>query len=314
MPVRTYKSTDASAPVLTGETGKLNDLLQAILVDGYGAITAAGWTREFNDTGSKTMVWRPAAGPQHYLQSQDNGPGGATYREARWRGYETMSAYNTGSGPFPTSGQKTAGAICRKSNTLDTTARPWVCYADGATLNLIIASGDNGPAPYLYYFGKFNSWRASDAYASVIGANLVENDNNNYAGYNAQMWLMTSTNNSISCYAARSYTSAGSSVPLTLATNQDLVALNASYIIGASGATYPNPVDGGILLAPLYVRESALVRGTLRGLWNPGHAKPLLSNDTFSAVDGATTRDYEAQSIGQYGQVFVETSDTWDTP
>ena len=36
-----YRSTDASAPVLTGEVGKLVDLLDACLVNGYGAKSAA---------------------------------------------------------------------------------------------------------------------------------------------------------------------------------------------------------------------------------------------------------------------------------
>jgi hypothetical protein len=44
MTVRVYRSTDASAPVLTGQVGSLTALLDAILVNGYGALTAAGWT------------------------------------------------------------------------------------------------------------------------------------------------------------------------------------------------------------------------------------------------------------------------------
>jgi hypothetical protein len=44
MTVRIYRSTDGSAPVLTGQAGKLTDLLDAILVNGYGSKTAAGWT------------------------------------------------------------------------------------------------------------------------------------------------------------------------------------------------------------------------------------------------------------------------------
>jgi hypothetical protein len=44
MTVRVYRSTDASAPVLTGQVGSLTALLDAVLVNGYGALSAAGWT------------------------------------------------------------------------------------------------------------------------------------------------------------------------------------------------------------------------------------------------------------------------------
>jgi hypothetical protein len=44
MTVRVYRSTDASAPVLTGQVGSLTALLDAVLVNGYGALTAAGWS------------------------------------------------------------------------------------------------------------------------------------------------------------------------------------------------------------------------------------------------------------------------------
>jgi predicted chitinase len=39
-----YMSTDAGAPVLDGNAGSMNTVLRAILVNGYGAKPAAGWT------------------------------------------------------------------------------------------------------------------------------------------------------------------------------------------------------------------------------------------------------------------------------
>ena len=39
-----YRSDDASAPVITGTAGDLVMALDAILVNGYGAKSAAGWT------------------------------------------------------------------------------------------------------------------------------------------------------------------------------------------------------------------------------------------------------------------------------
>lgn len=43
--VKLYRSTDLNAPVLTGEVGKLIDLLTAVLVNGYTAASVTGITR-----------------------------------------------------------------------------------------------------------------------------------------------------------------------------------------------------------------------------------------------------------------------------
>jgi hypothetical protein len=89
MTVRVYKSSDASAPVLTGAVGSLVALLDACLVNGYGALAAAGWTKAFtaankgaykqNLTGSNN-----ASGMHLYVD--DSGPGaGGVPRSARLR-------------------------------------------------------------------------------------------------------------------------------------------------------------------------------------------------------------------------------------
>jgi len=123
MTTRVYKSTDASAPNLTGQAGSLTDLLNACLVAGYGALAAAGWSRPYYDATSKTAVFRPGAGPQHYFQVADNGPGAGGAKEARIRGYVSMSAYNTGTEPFPTAAQATNALCIRKSTAADATVR-----------------------------------------------------------------------------------------------------------------------------------------------------------------------------------------------
>jgi hypothetical protein len=48
MTVTVYKSTDASAPVMCGQYGKLVQLLDAILVNGYGAKASLGWSIAYN--------------------------------------------------------------------------------------------------------------------------------------------------------------------------------------------------------------------------------------------------------------------------
>lgn len=314
MTITVYRSSDASAPVLTGETGKLNDLLYACLVTGYGAIAGAGWTREYNDATSKTMVFRPGAGPRHYLQSQDNGPGAGSFREARWRGYVSMSAYNTGTEPFPTSTQMTNGLFVRKSNTADTTARNWILVADDKTFHLWIDNAGAAADRIPYTFGAFNSWKSSDAYATLIEARIVENSTGLTNVYSPNGYCDGSTGTSTTGYAPRSYSAVGTAIAIGHRANQAIGNVNGTYGNGTTGIPYPSPIDGGINMSPIYITEAGYVRGTQRGLWNPMHLKPLLDADTFSAVDGATTRDFLAINHQTGGQTFLETSNTWDTP
>lgn len=52
MTTRIYKSSDASAPVMNVSAGSLLSVLDACLVTGYGAKTAAGWAKTVIDAGT----------------------------------------------------------------------------------------------------------------------------------------------------------------------------------------------------------------------------------------------------------------------
>jgi hypothetical protein len=311
MTVQQYSSLDASAPVLTGETGKLNDLLRAILVDGYGAISGAGWGEAYSDAGTKTKVWRPAAGPRHYFQVQDNGPGVGTFKEARIRAYVAMSSYNTGTEPFPTVAQAANGQFIRKSTTADATARAWRAVADDQSIYLGVATGDVANQWFWSFFGRIRSWKAADAYESAIACQRVENTNlmtvNNYAFFQAN-YSLTAV---IGIWLPRSYTALGTAVEGAIAMNQTPGGTSTNAMMGSQGISYPNAVDGGILLSQAYLSELNIVRGTFPGLWIPNHAKPILHDDTFTATDGAVTRTFIACNLSTTGQFMLETSDTW---
>lgn len=185
MTVRIYKSTDASAPVLTGQVGKLTDLLDAVLVNGYGALTAAGWTIAYTATNKRAYLQNltganNASGMHLYVD--DNGPGAGAAKEARACGFETMSAITpTGTGQFPTAAQSAIGTgqlAIRKSNTADATARPWTIIANGQSVYIFIETGDN-VAPVLgafpFIFGDFEPYKSGDQYAVCIIGRNIEN-------------------------------------------------------------------------------------------------------------------------------------------
>jgi len=311
MTVRLYTSTDASAPTLTGQAGSLNALLYACLVTGYGTQTAAGWTRPYNDAGSNTAAFRQPGRAQAYLQSADGGPGAGSYREARWRGYATMSAYNAGTEPFPTAAQMANGLFVRKSDTLDTTARPWILLADENTFHLIADFAGTGATWSPYSFGAMTSWKLADPYDTLIAARAAENTATISSTQSPHHYRYPQATNTTCAYLQRSYDGVTLSKPATYAINDTLTDTTTTFVLGGTGQAYPHPTDGGLHMSPIYVRESAIVRGILPGLWCPAHARPLLNADTFSTLDGATTRDFQAQNLSATGQLILETSTTW---
>jgi hypothetical protein len=231
MTVRIYKSTDGSAPVLTGQAGSLTTLLDAVLVNGYGSQTAAGWS--INQTTTNKRGYKQnltgsnnSSGMLLYVDDTAAGTGGA--KEARVCGFETMSAITpTGTGQFPTAAQSSIGTgflIIRKSTTADATARAWTIIANGQTIYLFIESGDTTAATALalattgFAFGDFKSYKTSDQYAVMIIGRVTENTGSSLSDA-MQMTLMSTTGSSVTLsdtnfghFIARSWTGVGSSV------------------------------------------------------------------------------------------------------
>lgn len=314
MTTRTFLSTDASAPVLTGQSGSLIALLHACLVTGYGTRIAPLWTRPYLDVTSNTAVFIPQGGLRHSIQVADGGPGAGSFREARVRGYIAMSAFNTGTEPFPTITQAANGHFIRKSASLDTTPRPWRLYADEKGFHLFIAAGDVAAYWYPYSFGQFLSWKTNDLFCSYISARQTENSATYGQTISPNTYIAGSGTLNTAYYSPRSYSAAGSAVPISQAINPTLSNNFSVKSLGSAGQGYPYPIDGGLLMSPIYAIEANLIRGTVRGLYDPAHIKPILDLDTFSATLGGITRSFVAQSLDTTAMVFIETSDTWDIP
>lgn len=253
MTVRVYRSTDASAPVLTGQVGSLTSLLDAILVNGYGALTAAGWTinqTTTNKRGYKQNLTGANNSSGMLLYVDDTGPGAGTAKEARVCGFETMSAITpTGTGQFPTSAQSVIGTggflVVRKSTTADATARAWTCVANGQTIYLFIESGDS-TAPFgatSFCFGDFKSYKTSDQYAVMIIGRQTENSGAtnvdalqalNLPGTNAAIAVLNTT--MYGHYICRSWTGIGGSVKAGKPSDMSRVTASNNVGGGASGA------------------------------------------------------------------------------
>jgi hypothetical protein len=292
MPWKYYSSSDASAPTLSGTAGDAITVLDACLINGYGAKTGLGWTKDFS--GTNLAVYRMAAGnTRYYLRVDDNAPVSAT--EARLQGYETMSDANTGTNVFPTSGY----CHLRKSSAASVTTRSWVLAGDERTFIMAVAyTGSyflNG-----IYFGEIYSYVPNDAYGVALIGRTTANSANTYA-VDALHRLATSAsivNDVNGHFLARDTTGlvVGQGFekrPANSATGTaGLVALTGDYL-------FPNPADGSVAMVPIYVSslESAqgVLRGRLRGMWCQLHsnfADYFAAGDTWSGTGDLTGKTF----------------------
>lgn len=81
--VTLYKSTDASAPIMNSSAGSLIAVLDACLVNGYGAKPAAGWAKQVIDAGTFQATYTQGAiaglvQKKVYVKDDAATPGNAT--------------------------------------------------------------------------------------------------------------------------------------------------------------------------------------------------------------------------------------------
>ncbi len=316
-----YKSTDGSAPVLTGQAGKLTDLLDACLVNGYGAKAAAGWSIAF--TATNRRAYRGGAGTQLYLRVRDDAGGTGGAKEALARGFETMSDVNTGTNPFPTSAQLSSttdnSLVWRKSVTADATARPWIVVADNKTVYVFIQTGDVALAYFGYTWGDFDSFVSGDVWNCVINGRATENTgsiNGNHlvsGDLDAGLNFVNNASGSIGCYTARPYTGiAGGAQAARMYPGCSILGNPAN---GGGGLLYPNAADNAIYMTPTYLTfaqsSAGNLRGRFRGLWNWWHVGGANDGDTFNGGGDLAGKSFLViKASPNAGMFIIETSNT----
>jgi hypothetical protein len=302
MTVNVYRSTDAGAPVANGTVGSLIGLLDACLVNGYDTKAGAGWTKEFS--GTNLAAYKNASNMSQAYYRVDH----TVALSPKVVGYEVMTDINTGTGQFPTSNQIPGGLVMQTSTSADSTPRWWTIVASQNIAYILINPTSNlvtNTNVGTYCFGAFNSYMVNDAYNNFISG--TGGDYTSSAMGNA-VSNISSTNSS--SYCPRSYSQIGSSV--AVGKHGDTAKVNSTYAfgLGNAGSTYPNPVDGSMIISSLYLHEINAARGVFPGFWFPCHVKPLVTNDTLTGTGPLSGKTLEAFTTYQ-GQIFLETSDTW---
>lgn len=312
-----YRSSDASAPVLNGNAGSLVTVLDACLVNGYGSKAAAGWTKSFS--GTNGADYRQGGGSLFYLEVNDNSPNGTSLgKEAAIRGFEAMTAYQTGTNAFPTTGQiASPGLRVRKSSATGASAVAWVVIADDRTLYMCTQSGDVSLAYTCWGFGDYYGLKSGDAYKCFIKAGITMNvaPVSSTPAYSGELVLCSGFNasNTSGFYIARG--NAGSVG--ALAAIQAVVGGGGTNTVPQRAATYANPSDSSLYLAKCLINEpGADIRGYLRGFYqmlNSGGIT-MADKDTFSGTGDLAGRTFVVVGLDNSNAVYMAFETTvWDT-
>jgi hypothetical protein len=308
-----YRSTDGSAPTLSGTAGDLTTLLDACLVNGYGAKANAGWTIAY--TATNRRAYRNGSGStQLYWRVRDDAGGTGGAKEALIRGYETMSDVNTGTNPFPTNAQLALtdnSLMIRKSATADATARAWIVVADAKTCYVFIATGDLANTYIGTGFGDCYSVVSGDVWNAFVIARGAENTATVTSNGGELDALQSALNNTMAGhYLARSYTGASGSYQFCCVTTWSAT----SFAFSTVYPPYPNPADNSIYLSRVFIGSSSglvHLRGYLRGLWHWLHNGGVNDGDTFNGSGDLAGKTFLIVKFSQNQGCFViETSNT----
>lgn len=240
----------------------------------------AGWTKPFVGTNAAAFK-QPEGSNGFYLYVQDDG---STYGFV-YRGYETMSDISTGTNPFPTVAQSSSPNVIRS-------AASWTLITNGKMLYFFMDT----PWRVSMAFGDITSFKIGDLYHTI----LVEGSSSEY--------LSRTDANYSSRYLARAYTQIAGSI-LAAFTSDRICHTNSGY---NSGYVFPEPVTGGLLLAPIYVSEvSGARRGVLPGCWCVLHNIGSFSNGDTIYGSGELAGKLFMICYSGNGCLAMEVSDTW---
>ena len=314
-----FKSTDASAPVLNGQSGSLLGLLRALLVGtagiAYGTKASAGWTEPF--TGINKAIFLTPDGACYYRVLNDNSQGGTNgSSQAVVRGAEGATDVDTLVDPFPTVAQ-VANDLCvwRASSDTTATARPWQAVVTPGLLMLTISN--DGTSSDLHLMGAYSANQAANAWAYLVNSRGPFSWAPIAAGKCAINSLTVAFTSKM--FAMRAPEGAIKSV------RADLFAPSSDFNneMGRSGPTAPLQ-NGAIDIQKVRVMVNrgtastnvqASVAGLVPNLWEMLHGgvSGIDDADTFTVPTDALSAEYLIRRLSVSNAMMFawETTDTW---
>lgn len=318
MTVRIYQSTNASAPVLSGTIGSLIAVLDAVLVNGYGSMTAAGWTKV---AGTNVATYRAATGNRLYMRIDDT-----VAQEARVVGYESMTDVNTGTNPFPTTAQQSGGLYLRKSSTADATARPWVIVASATAIYIFIQPTQTNwyntaavdGAGHMF-FGDLISYNSvTDNFATMLIAPTSTGGGSiGRIGQKAVTQSGTITA-ATGHFVARAYTQSVGSIAIAKHVPGDYSDALALTFSSVTLPTFPDICSGTIMMANIEILEQGssccLIRGKMPGAFSPLHHLPGQHGDIVQGSGAYAGRSWLIVTVHNtttVGRIAIELTNNW---
>lgn len=165
----------------------------------------------------------------------------------------------------------------RKAHNESATARPWVLVGDSKRFWLMVNWSESYPNRYVpYFFGDFPSFKAGDAYGTLLAGyyDLIYNwgdpASNEVSDYVYSVGTAVGTTG---IWLARGYSQLGGRINAQWVSAP---AANGGTGLGWTGIPYPNPADNGIYVMPLMIQEQTgpSLRGRLPGLLCPLQSIP----------------------------------------
>lgn len=231
-------------------------------------IAPAGWAKAFAGTNLAAYRSTDPTCTRMFLRVDDTNA-----NNARVVCYESMTDVNTGTAPFPTSGQISGGGYWGKANDTSATARVWTLIADAKTFWLhmhTVASSAAGMSGSIWGFGDFESYKSSDPYACKINA-VSSAAHTQSSGLQPAAEFLPNLPNHTGDYAARSFTGLGGSSALSRAAEGFLSGGGtAGALTNTFAPIYPNgPNNGLVLVRKVLIETGVALRGVTRGILYP---------------------------------------------
>lgn len=262
-----------------------------------------GWTRAFN-SGTTTAAYRQGGGAAHkrFLRVYDGNV--TTTANIYLRAYENMTAISTGTGPFPTSGERAGNGVaiyCANSP-----ARPWIIVGTPRAFYFLTDHSTNYSAivPLVFTPG-FSNYLAGFAFGEM---GRVQKAGDVYAYF-----LSIDHTGSPTPYGSRASTQAANSRPV-------LSLLSWGGIKWSGGFNNPDPVSGNLIFHDAPVISEVFngmygVRGYMPGLLS--HQSQLIGSTLTNApgkmytnIPGLTGRAM-LMSVGDVSEFMVKMDEDW---
>jgi hypothetical protein len=317
-----YSASDTAAPVMSGSSGSLNNLLHKCLVQGYGSKLPVGWSLAYSSASSGNMVlatFRQGTGSMNYLYVNDNGPGAGGTTEARITGYPWIcTVCGTGSNPFPTGSAMT---VARKSANI-ATVRNWRFFADSSSFYSFIQT-DTAGTWQGFSFGDLYMPPAlpiSTSQALIVGK-VVENTTT--AAGDRLDTLQPIITTAVTGHFMSG--NAGSMGTVVAAADSITVGKMGGYPFGGGASAvnllgavvYPNSCNNAVILSPVWVYDNVgtYIRGTMRGFWQFCHAIANVTDaqNITGSGDLVGRKFHILKQSGNSGVYCIETSNTVET-